>query len=141
MVKRSMLLLIACFLVLGVFAAPAGATVGHGQRTSPAGSRLAPRGPQSPDTASGCSGNVCITVTGTGLYVDYVDGYLYASASWCGYGYLWINTVKKGSEYVCTDSSLVAHTHWNEYKNFAQDTIICVTFQGNSGEPCETVHK
>jgi hypothetical protein len=96
-----------------------------------------------PNTASGCNSDVCITVNGSGLFVNFVftSGHNPNSFSVSSHPYITANgvTVNSGSTRTIAAGSTSSYT-WNSQRSFANNTVICAGWTGISGFPCETVH-
>ena len=94
-----------------------------------------------PPSANGCSGPVCIFVTGTGLHVSDWATSLSLSRSMCSTasflvdGVLWASGVNQ-----CGASGDELVSDWSDPGNFPNGTVLCNTWSGVSGKPCETVH-
>ena len=94
-----------------------------------------------PDSANGCSGPVCIYVTGSGLNVSDWSTSLYLTKTMCSTSSFLVNGVlwaSGGNECGTAGEELVAD--WSDPGNFANGTVLCNTWSGVSGKPCETVH-
>lgn len=94
-----------------------------------------------PDSANGCASSVCIYVTGTGLNVSDWATSVYLTKSMCSTASFWVNGVLWASGVNQCDSAgdeLVSD--WSDPGNFANGTVLCNTWSGVSGKPCETVH-
>ena len=93
------------------------------------------------DSAVGCSGPVCIYVTGTGLHVSDWSTSLALSKSMCSTasflvnGVLWASGVNE-----CGSAGNELVSDWSSPGNFPNGTVLCNTWTGVSGKPCETVH-
>jgi hypothetical protein len=94
-----------------------------------------------PDSANGCNGPVCIYVTGTGLHVSDWSTSLALSRSMCSTasflvnGVLWASGVNE-----CGSAGDELVSDWSDPGNFPNGTVLCNTWSGVSGKPCETVH-
>jgi hypothetical protein len=94
-----------------------------------------------PDSANGCSGAICIAITGSGLHVSdwstsvVISKTMCSSASFTANGVL----VAVGSS-TCGTSGDQLRADWSSPGNFANGTVLCNTWSGVSGKPCETVH-
>lgn len=92
----------------------------------------------SPRNASGCNGEVCIEVTGSGLHVSTWSTFAYTNGYQCSYGAFWEDGDLAGTgPQECNDGIV-----WNSTGDldFGGTTQICNTWVGISGRPCETVH-
>ena len=94
-----------------------------------------------PDSANGCSGAVCIFITGSGLHVSDWQTTVALSKSTCSSASFLVNGVlyaSGGSECGAAGDELVSD--WESPGNFPNGTVLCNTWSGISGKPCETVH-
>jgi hypothetical protein len=94
-----------------------------------------------PDSASGCSGAICIAVTGSGLHVSNWTTTVALSKSMCSTASFWANgvLVATGSN-TCGSAGDELSADFSDPGNFANGTVLCNTWSGVSGKPCETVH-
>ena len=93
------------------------------------------------DSANGCSGPVCIYVTGTGLNVSDWATSVYLSKSMCTRASFLVNGVlwaSGGNQ--CGNAGVELVSDWSDPGNFPNGTVLCNTWSGVSGKPCETVH-
>ncbi len=94
-----------------------------------------------PDSANGCASSVCIYVTGTGLHVSDWTTSVALSRSMCSTasflvnGVLWASGVNQ-----CGSAGNELVSDWSSPGNFPNGTVLCNTWSGVSGKPCETVH-
>jgi hypothetical protein len=94
-----------------------------------------------PDSANGCSGAICIFVTGSGLHVSDWTTTVVLSRSMCSTASFLANGVlvaSGGSQCGASGDELISD--WPSPGNFANGTVLCNTWSGISGKPCETVH-
>jgi hypothetical protein len=94
-----------------------------------------------PESANGCSGAICIFVTGSGLQVSDWTTTVVLSRSMCSTASFWANGVlvaRGGSQCGASGDELLSD--WPNPGNFANGTVLCNTWSGISGKPCETVH-
>jgi hypothetical protein len=118
-------------------------TSGQAMASTPAtsSSSAAPAIHIQPDSANGCSGAICIAITGSGLHVSdwttsvVIPRTMCSSASFFANGVL----VAVGSN-TCGTSGDQLVADWSSPGNFANGTVLCNTWTGVSGKPCETVH-
>jgi hypothetical protein len=101
-------------------------------------------------SSSGChvavSGyNECITVIGTGVYVDTVTGTASGNYKVCSQHHLTVTT-SSGSTWLsvygpsqCLTPGNPAIHVFSEYKNFPDGSTVCVQF--GASKPCEGIHK
>jgi hypothetical protein len=99
------------------------------------------------ESAGGClsSEEICIYVKGSGLHVDYVEGFLWpfdgAPRYWCGRSTIYINSEAKGTtNEVCLNEGDAAVSFFPLDRNLPESSIVCVAFTDVSGRPCETIH-
>lgn len=95
-----------------------------------------------PPSASGCNGDVCIYVNGSGLHVNYVDSYVYPTNFVCSYATLYVNNSPyEYSNTICISgqNGQSGEAYFNLNRNFANGTVICTTWYNIPGRPCETV--
>jgi len=93
------------------------------------------------DSANGCSGPVCIYVTGSGLNVSDWATSVYLSRSMCTTASFLVNGVlwaSGGNQ--CGSGGVELVSDWSDPGNFPNGTVLCNTWSGVSGKPCETVH-
>jgi hypothetical protein len=94
-----------------------------------------------PDSANGCSGAICIFVTGSGLHVSNWETTVVLSKSMCSTasflvnGVLWASGVSE-----CGPANAQLASNWSNPGNFPNGSVLCNTWSGISGKPCETVH-
>jgi hypothetical protein len=94
-----------------------------------------------PDSANGCASSVCIYITGTGLHVsDWATSValtktMCSTASYWVNGGLWASGVNQ-----CGSAGEELVSDFSNPGNFANGTVLCNTWSGVSGKPCETVH-
>jgi len=94
-----------------------------------------------PDSANGCSGPVCIYVTGSGLHVSDWSTSLALPRNMCSTASFLVNGVLWASgtnECGSTGDELVSD--WSSPGNFPNGSVVCNTWTGVSGKPCETIH-
>jgi len=93
----------------------------------------------SPLSASGCNGNVCIDVQGSGSTVNDWNTTAWATTYVCTQAQYWANYVLEhqgSSQCVHAGTELVS-----DWKNtwWPNGTVLCNTWPGIPGEPCETI--
>jgi hypothetical protein len=94
-----------------------------------------------PDSANGCSGAICIFVTGSGLHVSDWQTSVALSKSMCSTASFLVNGVLWASGVnTCGSAGDLLVSDWESPGNFANGTVLCNTWSGISGKPCETVH-
>jgi hypothetical protein len=94
-----------------------------------------------PDSANGCSGAICIYITGSGLHVSDWATSVELSKSMCTTASFYANGVLIGlGANTCGSSGNQLVSDWSNPGNFANGTVLCNTWSGVSGKPCETVH-
>jgi hypothetical protein len=94
-----------------------------------------------PDSANGCSGAICIYVTGSGLHVSDWSTSVVLSKTMCSTASFYANGVLVGLGLnTCGSSGNQLVSDWSNPGNFANGTVLCNTWSGVSGKPCETVH-
>jgi len=94
-----------------------------------------------PDSANGCSGAICIAIAGSGLHVSNWTTTVVISKTMCSSASFFANgvLVAVGSS-TCGTSGDQLVADWSSPGNFANGTVLCNTWSGVSGKPCETVH-
>jgi hypothetical protein len=94
-----------------------------------------------PDSANGCSGAICIAITGSGLHVSNWTTTVVISKTMCSSASFFANgvLVAVGSS-TCGTSGDQLVADWSSPGNFANGTVLCNTWTGVAGKPCETVH-
>jgi hypothetical protein len=94
-----------------------------------------------PDSANGCSGAICIYITGSGLHVSDWATSVALSKSMCSTASFYANGVLIGLGLnTCGSSGTQLLSDWSNPGNFANGTVLCNTWSGVSGKPCETIH-
>ncbi len=94
-----------------------------------------------PDSANGCASSVCIYVTGTGLHVSDWATSVLLSKTMCSTASFWVNGALWASGVnQCGTAGEGLVSDWSNPGNFANGTVLCNTWSGVSGRPCETVH-
>lgn len=94
----------------------------------------------SPQTASGCNQDVCIYVEGSGTQVTYWSTTAALPASMCTVAKYWANgvLVYEGNT-KCGSSGAQVFSYWSNPGYFAAGTVLCNTWTGVPGKPCETI--
>lgn len=95
-----------------------------------------------PDSASGCSQDVCISLIGSGAKVnDWSSTAYWDGATICTHSLFLLNdrVIRQGSV-VCGDAG-VFFTDWPANKNFPTPSLACNEWAKIPGEACETIHK
>jgi hypothetical protein len=96
-------------------------------------------GPGAPQSASGCSGHVCIYLQTSGSLVTDWETTAYAGTATCTYADFWANGVleaQTGTQCVPAGTELRSDL---KGVSFPSGTLLCNTWPGISGEPCETI--
>jgi hypothetical protein len=94
-----------------------------------------------PQTADSCSGAVCIYVFGTGLNVSDWYTTVRLSKSMCSTAAFLDDGIEIASgESTCGSSGDVLESNLGAAGDFPNETQLCNTWSGVSGEPCITVH-
>jgi hypothetical protein len=93
-----------------------------------------------PQTASGCNQDVCIYVEGSGNQVTYWSTTTALPASMCSVAKYWANgvLVYEGNT-KCGSSGAQVFSYWSNPGYFATGTVLCNTWTGIPGKPCETI--
>ena len=89
-----------------------------------------------PLTASSCNGHVCTYVNGNGSVWQTTAGLTSAT---CTYADFWVNHVlvlQTGAQ--CAGGGTELEAQWTG-ASFPAGTLLCNTWPGISGEPCETI--
>lgn len=90
--------------------------------------------------ASGCNGDVCIWLTGSGLQIDNWETRGYPDPYRCSYAELWRNgQVIATSNTVCGESGVVFYSSYGSSR-FADGTQLCNTWTNLPGRPCKTIY-
>lgn len=95
-----------------------------------------------PNSASGCSQDVCMQITGSGAHVADWDtqGYWNGPVI-CTYSIFEINsTIIRTGTVVCGGAG-VFFTDWPANRNFPTPSLACNQWANIPGLPCETIHK
>jgi hypothetical protein len=94
-----------------------------------------------PDSANGCSGAICIFVTGSGLHVSDWQTSVALSKSMCTTASFLVNgTLRASGVSQCGSANTELVSDWSSPGNFPNGSVLCNTWSGISGKPCETVH-
>lgn len=100
-------------------------------------------GPQqasaSPLSASGCNGSVCIDVQGSGSQVSDWETTAWAASPTCTYANFWVNgaLARQGNQQ-CVSGGTELRSDWTN-TSFPNGTVLCNTWAGIQGKPCETI--
>lgn len=94
----------------------------------------------SPQTARGCNQAVCIYVEGVGSEVTYWSTAATLPASRCTVAKYWANgaLVHEGNM-KCGPTGGQVSSYWQSPGRFSAGTVVCNTWTGFSGMPCETI--
>jgi hypothetical protein len=127
---RSSLGVTAFFVLGGTLLMPSAAT---------AGALNAPSGTVAPLSASGCNSSVCINVQGSGSEVSDWETTAWASTYVCTQANYWADyvLVHQGSTQ-CVRAGTELVSDWRNL-SFPNGTVLCNTWPGIAGEPCETI--
>jgi hypothetical protein len=94
-----------------------------------------------PLSASTCSDNVCIFVTGVGLNVSDWSTSAYISKAMCSTPEFLVNgSVRRTGVQTCGSAGYELGSDWSNPGNFPNGTQLCNEWTGVAGEPCVTVH-
>jgi hypothetical protein len=133
----------AALLLTQAAPASAGSISSHSTMTSSPAAQAVRGHTVVPRTGGGCNADVCITVNGSGLYVNYVFTSAHNPNPYSVYTHPYItangSTVKTGPSRTIAAGATSSYT-WNAQRNFANGTVICAGWPGISGYPCATVH-
>lgn len=92
-----------------------------------------------PDSAFGCTANVCIYISGSGLLVNEWDTSVSNNVYTCTFAAYWV----RGSIYSTTNSVCGNSDFWGYWaagRTFVDGSQLCNTWAGFAGKPCETIH-
>jgi hypothetical protein len=135
---------LAPVVVAGVLILTAGALTTGAVSASPVVPARAAAAPSigiHPDSANGCSGAICIYITGSCLHVSDWSTSVVLSRTMCSTASYFANGVLVGLGLnTCGSSGNQLVSDWSNPGNFANGTVLCNTWSGVSGKPCETVH-
>lgn len=95
--------------------------------------------PAVPLSASGCNDSVCIDLQGSGSEVNDWDTTAWASQAVCTEADYWANNVLENqgtTKCVAAGTELVSD--WDN-TSWPNGTVLCNTWPGISGKPCETI--
>ena len=92
-----------------------------------------------PDSASGCNQSICIAVTGSGLNVSDWTTTAVLPRTMCSTADFLVNGSVWATGYGCASSGDQLKADWSDPGNFANGTVLCNTWSGIAGKPCETV--
>lgn len=96
--------------------------------------------PQTVLTATTCNGNTCQVVSGSGTKVTSWYTQTTAPSAVCTYAkYLENGAVIAESGQTCLTSGGSASATWNNPGSFPVGTVLCTTWVGINGKPCDTV--
>jgi hypothetical protein len=112
---------------------PAGAALGFTTSATPASA-------VTPDSHSGCNGNTCIDVYGSGLVVTGWDTYAQLASNVCGYAYFYVNGTQVARSASCYKGDTPTVYMSGLPKKFANGTELCNEWApGGTGYPCAEV--
>jgi hypothetical protein len=96
--------------------------------------------PVSPDSHSGCNGNTCIDVYGSGETITGWDTYAHLSGSVCGYAYFYVAGSPVAKSVNCYTGNTIKIYLGGLPKNYSPGTQLCNEWApGGTGYPCATV--
>lgn len=91
-------------------------------------------------TGTTCDGNTCQVVSGSGTTVTSWYTQTTAPSPVCTYAkYLENGTVIAESGQTCLNTGGTASATWNDPGSFPAGTVLCTTWAGISGKPCDTI--
>lgn len=92
-----------------------------------------------PLSASGCNDSVCIDLQGSGSKVDDWETTAWASAYVCTEADYWANDVlEQQGTTQCVQGGTELVSDWDN-TSWPNGTVLCNTWPGISGRPCETI--
>ena len=100
-----------------------------------------PRGSAQPASASGCNGDVCIDITGTGVIIT-----KWGTTGYGNVGCTWANFYYEGGDYagpdVCPNSADpgVYYDYTGPTGYYRSGSEVCNAWYRIPGFPCETIH-
>jgi hypothetical protein len=132
----------AITLAVGIAGSPATAASSTAQLSGPGiPMPSAPVGGVVPLTANTCSGSVCIYVVGSGLSVTSWSTSVIISKAGCSTPkFLDNGSVIRTGPSICGSAGYELEYVWSAPGSFSNNTQLCNTWSGYSGEPCITVH-
>lgn len=92
-----------------------------------------------PKSAFGCTANICIYITGSGLLVNEWDTSASNNVPMCTFAAYWV----RGSIYATTNSVCGNGDFWGYWaanRTFVDGSQLCNTWAQFAGKPCETIH-
>lgn len=93
-----------------------------------------------PLTAGGCNQAVCIYVEGSGSSVTYWSTTAVFPVSMCSVPEYWANgVIIREGQSKCASAGERVLGYWSDPGYFAPGTVLCNTWRGIPGKPCETV--
>jgi hypothetical protein len=110
-----------------------------GPLSSVATARVAEISHPVPLSASGCNDSVCIDLEGSGSQVSDWETTAWAGSATCTYADYWANYVleRQGTRQ-CVQAGTELESNWDN-TSWPNGTVLCNTWPGISGEPCETI--
>ena len=117
--------------------------VAAGVLAGPLSSVAAARVPESSSAvalnASGCNDSVCIDLQGSGSKVNDWETTAWAATATCTYADYWANYVLEHQGTTqCVQSGTELESNWDN-TSWPNGTVLCNTWPGIAGEPCETI--
>lgn len=96
--------------------------------------------PQAVLTATGCNGNTCQVVSGSGTEVTSWYTQATAPSAVCTYArFLENGTIIAESGNTCLKTGQSASATWNDPGSFSTGTVLCTSWAGISGRPCDRI--
>ena len=98
-------------------------------------------GGMTPNSASGCNGNVCIQLYGSGLTVDNWNSQANLPVTMCSYAVYWARgAIFKTSGQTCGTGGSQLLAFSGNATTWPNQTQLCSSWVNIAGKPCETVH-
>lgn len=101
-----------------------------------------PQSPLRPASASGCSEDVCISIVGTGNYVEDWSTTAYWNGGYiCTHSFWFLNDRQIRTGDGNCGAAGVFFSDWQAKRGFPYPSLACNTWQIIPGRPCETIKK
>lgn len=96
-----------------------------------------------PNSAFGCNQDVCISLVGSGAFVQQWNTFAFNSGPVCTRAFWELNNyiIVKNTNVICADQAGVFYAYWSPNRNFPTPSLACNWWLNLPGYPCETIHR